>query len=172
MTYLKLLLAICTTTLLVSCQTMTHKNFEQVRAGMDKSTVIELVGGPQRTGRILGRDRWLYNFRSATEGEQMREIHFEYGRVVYVGGRVSPNTPAEDQDRINDKLVREDEARKDEDRARWEKEVGVMKLPERGAVQKKDDLDLRLRDSMYGTNDYQKSSREKNKVAPSFEPVE
>lgn len=171
-TFAKLLLAICITTLLVSCQTMSHKNFEQVRVGMDKSTIIELVGGPQRTGRILGRDRWIYNFRSATEGEQVREIHFEYGRAIYVGGRVSPNTPAEDQDRINEKLVKDDDDRKEEDRARWEKEVGVLKLPERGAVHKKDDLDLRLRDSMYGTNDYRKADREKNKVAPTFEPVE
>jgi outer membrane protein assembly factor BamE (lipoprotein component of BamABCDE complex) len=168
----KLALAVCFSALLISCQTTSHKNFEQVRVGMDKPTILDLVGGPQRAGRIMGRDRWIYSFRSATEGDQIREIHFESGRAVYVGGRVAPNTPAEDQDRMNEKVVREEAARDDEDRAHWEKEVGLLKLPERGKSPKKDDLDLRLRDSMYGTSDYQKAAREKHKVAPVFEPVQ
>lgn len=168
----KLVLSIFFLGLFSACQTTSHKNFEQVRVGMDKPTILDLVGGPQRSGRIMGRDRWIYHFRSATEGDQIREIHFESGRAVYVGGRVAPNTPAEDQDRINEKVVREEAARDDEDRAAWEKEVGLLKLPERGKSQKKDDLDLRLRDSMYGTTDYHKSAREKNKVAPVFEPVQ
>lgn len=157
---------------LTACQTPSHKHFSEVRVGMDKPTVIELIGGPQKASRIQGRDRWIYIFRSPTEGEQIREIHFEYGRVLYVGGRVSPDVPAEDQDRMNEKLVQDETVQAEADKELWEKEHGVLRLPKKAAPAKMDDHDMRLKDSMLGTDFYKKSKREKNKVAPTFEPVE
>lgn len=163
---------VCILLSLTACQTPSHKHFTDVRVGMDKPTVLELIGGPQKASRIAGRDRWIYIFRSATEGEMIREIHFEHGRVLYVGGRVSPDVPAEDQDRMNEKLVQDDSVREEAEKAQWDKEHGVLRLPKKAGPAKLDDHDMRLKDSMLGTDFYKKAQREKNKVAPTFEAVD
>ncbi len=159
-------------TILVSCQTAPHRRFEAVRVGMDKSTVLELAGGPLKKMRYQGKDRWLYLYRSDDGADQIREVHFEFGRAVYVGGRVTPPMSAEEQDKINEQVLKEDREREEAEKARYEEEVGIIKLQSKSERAKPDDLDLRLKDSMYGTDHYQRSQREKSKRAPEFEPVD
>jgi outer membrane protein assembly factor BamE (lipoprotein component of BamABCDE complex) len=78
------------------------KEFESVHGGMSKSEVIEIVGGPQRTQRWHGRDRWEYRFYNTREGDVIREVHFEDGKSTYVGSAIKPAISADEQDRIND----------------------------------------------------------------------
>ncbi|CAN5594632.1 hypothetical protein BH10BDE1_BH10BDE1_31410 [soil metagenome] len=85
----------------VGCQSSRLKEFETVRGGMSKDQVIELVGGPIRTQRWHGRDRWEYRFYNTSEGDVIREVHFEAGKSTYVGSAIKPAISADEQDRLN-----------------------------------------------------------------------
>lgn len=85
----------------VGCQTSRLKEFETVHGGMSKDQVLELVGGPKRTQRWHGRDRWEYRFYNTTEGDVIREVHFENGKSTYVGSAIKPAISADEQDLLN-----------------------------------------------------------------------
>jgi len=84
------------------CQSSRLREFETVHGGMSKSEVIEVVGGPQRAQRWHGRDRWEYRFYSTSEGDIVREVHFENGKSTYVGAAIKPAVSADEQDRLNE----------------------------------------------------------------------
>ncbi len=89
---------------LTACQT-TVKDFGEVKEGMRKYDVLEIVGGPNSSTRWKGRDRWTYRFIDR-DSEEVREVVFKEGRVIYAGEQVPPRVTAEDQDKINEESNR------------------------------------------------------------------
>ncbi len=86
---------------LLGCQTAPLDKFPEVKKGMRKDQVIELVGGPKLSRRWKGRDRWTYIFFDDNV-EEVKEVVFKEGKVIYVGDRVPPKTTAEQQDLANE----------------------------------------------------------------------
>lgn len=87
--------------ILGACQTSRYKEFETIHGGMSKSEVLNAIGGPTRTQRWHGRDRWEYTLNGTPEGDITREVHFENGRSTYVGAAIKPPISADEQDQIN-----------------------------------------------------------------------
>lgn len=98
----KLILILSATLILSGCQTSRYKEFEKVKGGMSKGEVLAAVGGPSRTQRWHGRDRWEYTLYGHPEGDLIREVHFEDGVSTYIGPAIKPAISADQQDRIND----------------------------------------------------------------------
>lgn len=72
-----------------ACQTSMVKQFEEVKPGMEKAEVLAIMGSPQQTRRIHGKDRWFYNFYENKIRFQ-KEIQFFEGSAVYVGDISQP----------------------------------------------------------------------------------
>lgn len=101
-------LALLTLTLF-SCTTPRQSGFEKIKIGMDKSSVLDIAGSPNKTQRWQGKDRWTYTYLLSDTNAEIKEIHFEEGRVVYVGGKVYPAVSAAEQDRRNEAQNKIDE---------------------------------------------------------------
>lgn len=69
---------------LVGCQTNMKRAFDEVKPGMDKGQVLEIIGGPKAVTRFHGKDRWFIRFYQDDVFFE-REIHFLDGRADYVG---------------------------------------------------------------------------------------
>ena len=164
--------------LLAGCNTTQYKQFSDVKVGMDKSSVVEKAGNPNVVERYEGKDRWIYTFDDTPEGEKRREILFENERAVYVGPKIQPKVAAEQQDKINETVLEDESKRESEVELARDKRLGIARVsdPEKYSdksprkEEKVDELDLRLRDSLYGTTTTQELER--NKTAPVFEPIE
>lgn len=81
-----------------------EKHFKKVEHGMLKTEVLKYVGSPRVSRRWKGKDRWIYKIQRK-EGrvvlEDTKEIHFEGGKVVYIGEPIAPKVSAEEQDELN-----------------------------------------------------------------------
>ncbi len=155
-----------------ACQTPQHKRFENVQLGMEKLDVVDAAGTPAKTRRWQGKDRWTYEmWNKADRTTIVREVHFQNGRVTYIGRPVMPAVSAEEQDKINEAIDAEENRRIAEDEERRDKELGVarVKKTSQTQVQPLDEHDERLRESLYGIP--ANKEREKRKRAPVFEPV-
>jgi outer membrane protein assembly factor BamE (lipoprotein component of BamABCDE complex) len=119
---------LCMLVLLTGCQTPQYKSFEGARLGMDKHSVLEAAGKPRTTSRWKGKDRWTYDFVNTPDGPQTREIHFENGRAVYIGGKVVPPVTAAEQDKINEESNVQEAKRLDDNRIRYEKAMGTVRV--------------------------------------------
>lgn len=75
--------------LLTGCQSSMIKQFNQVKSGMDKDDVLEIMGSPNRSERFHGKDRWSYNFYDQ-KIQHNKEVHFFEGNAVYVGDTWEP----------------------------------------------------------------------------------
>lgn len=75
-----------------ACQTSMLKQFDEVKPGMEKDDVLELMGSPNQTQRSQGKDRWYYTFYDKKMRFQ-KEVQFFEGSAVYVGDFYQP--PAE-----------------------------------------------------------------------------
>ena len=74
---------------LTGCQTNMKKAFDEIKPGMDKDQVLEIIGGPRAVTRFHGKDRWFISFyNNGTRFE--REIHFLNGHADYVGEPYEP----------------------------------------------------------------------------------
>ena len=91
----------CVAGLLAGCQTAREKELESIELGMDKPAVLNAAGGPDRTQRWQGKDRWTYVDKQE-RGDKLTDVHFEDGRVVYVGDPPVPKISAAEQDRLNE----------------------------------------------------------------------
>jgi outer membrane protein assembly factor BamE len=85
---------------LAGCQTNMKRAFEEIKPGMDKDQVLEIIGGPKAVTRFHGRDRWFIRFYT-DDVLYEREIHFLNGHADYVGGPYEP--PPERQAAVVDK---------------------------------------------------------------------
>lgn len=80
-----ILMAIFTT----GCQTSMLKQFGEVKPGMEKDDVLNLMGSPDRSERFHGKDRWTYIFYD----DRLRfekEVQFFEGNAIYVGDISKP----------------------------------------------------------------------------------
>lgn len=69
---------------LVGCQTSQIRNFERIEVGWRKTDVVELLGSPNGTERVRGKDIWTYILYE--EGVRyQREVEFTEGKVTYTG---------------------------------------------------------------------------------------
>lgn len=90
--------------ILLSCQTNMVRQFSQVREGMDKDEVLELMGSPTTKTRFHGKDRWFYTYYE-NDIRYDKEVHFLNGKAVYVGGPYEP--PAEKSAAVVDQQKQE-----------------------------------------------------------------
>ncbi|MBL7546196.1 MAG: outer membrane protein assembly factor BamE [Bdellovibrionaceae bacterium] len=86
---MKLLLFISLCLFLVSCQTNMAKQFDKIKLGSDKDSVLDSLGNPRNITRMGGEDRWYYMYYQ-DDIRQQKEIHFRDGLVIYVGERKKP----------------------------------------------------------------------------------
>ncbi len=82
---------------LSACSTVPQSQaLRQVRVGMTKAEVLDLVGNPTRTERRHGQDRWTYE-SPPHSGDGPMYIFFSEGQVTYVGDAKAPG-PVETPD--------------------------------------------------------------------------
>lgn len=163
---------------LTGCNTPQFKDFSDAKVGMDKSTIVEKIGNPNVVERYQGKDRWIYLFDDTPEGEKRREILFENERAVYVGPKIQPKVTAVEQDKINEKVIEDETEQQSKAELARDKRLGIARVadPEKYSDSsprkevKEDELDMRLRDSYYGTTSTKELER--NKTAPVFETIE
>lgn len=70
--------------LTTGCQTSMLAKFSEVKPGMEKAEVLDLIGSPRTTQRFHGKDRWTYVFYDNRIRFE-KEVHFFNGDTVYVG---------------------------------------------------------------------------------------
>jgi outer membrane protein assembly factor BamE (lipoprotein component of BamABCDE complex) len=155
---------------LCGCQSPAYKSFDQVHVGMDKASIVESVGSPTKSMRWHGMDRWIYEFGDHPGGTQVREVHFEAGRAIYVGPKVSSTVSAAEQDRLNAEAVKSESESMEVVEEQRTLSLGAHR-PSRSATRNSEDaLDQRFRESFYGVDP--DPSRERLKRAPVFVPVQ
>lgn len=86
-----------------ACQTSMVKQFENIKPGMEKDDVLNLMGSPNRTQRFHGKDRWTYVFYDQRIRFE-KEIQFLEGNAIYVGDvwQPEPENSAVAIDKRND----------------------------------------------------------------------
>jgi hypothetical protein len=135
---------------------------------MTKSAVIELIGGPSKTRRWKGKDRWIYELHRNDGTVKAEEIHFEGGKVTYVGPSIPPAVSAQEQDRLNESANLKSLGESEAEVSRRERALGASR-PSHASGSLEDALDRRLRESLYGIEP--DNSAEKRKSAPVFEEI-
>lgn len=90
--YLAIPVVLCLSLLTTACQTSMLKQFSEVKQGMEKDDVLDLMGSPVRTERFHGKDRWTYVFYDKRIRFE-KEVHFYEGSAVYVGDTWQPEAP-------------------------------------------------------------------------------
>lgn len=70
------------TALAAGCTTL-QDSLKQVRAGMDKGEVLQILGNPKFTFRENSQDHWAYFYEQGGQ-EWRRDVVFENGRVIRV----------------------------------------------------------------------------------------
>ncbi|WP_413576637.1 outer membrane protein assembly factor BamE [Bdellovibrio sp. HCB290] len=76
-----------------ACQTSMLKQFESIKPGMEKDDVLNIMGSPNQTQRVSGKDRWYYTFYDNRIRFQ-KEVQFVDGSAIYIG---EVSQPAPDQ---------------------------------------------------------------------------
>lgn len=66
----------------VGCSSISQ-HLQQIRAGMDKSEVLNIAGSPKFTFRQNSQDHWAYFYHSGNQ-EWRRDVVFENGKVIRV----------------------------------------------------------------------------------------
>jgi outer membrane protein assembly factor BamE len=72
------------TIFLSACQSSPLRQFSELKAGMEKDDVLNIMGSPNRSQRFHGKDRWTYVFYD-NKIRFEKEIHFFEGNAVYIG---------------------------------------------------------------------------------------
>jgi outer membrane protein assembly factor BamE len=70
-----------------ACQTTPNAEFSKIKMSMTKDDVLEIVGSPQRTERINGKDKWAYHIFKGNNPttESFMQVTFLNGHVVSAG---------------------------------------------------------------------------------------
>lgn len=71
----------------VSCQTPAHEKFANLKLGMTKDDVLEVVGSPNRTEYAYSTEKWAYRFWVGDDRntEDLRQVTFVQGKVTSFG---------------------------------------------------------------------------------------
>ena len=99
---MKPLLSIAILLTLVSCSSSADKRqreFDEVRIGMIKAEVIEVVGPPHWSDHKRGLDRWFY-YMKPNKKQNEKIIFFVKGKVYRKGHREKPTLTAEEMEEI------------------------------------------------------------------------
>jgi outer membrane protein assembly factor BamE len=94
-----------------------YKEYQKLHPGMEKDDVLDLMGSPQRTQRLQGKDRWTYVFYD-NKFRHEKEVQFFEGNSVYVGDPTQPEVSATETDAKNEasnKAIEEENQRKFQD---------------------------------------------------------
>jgi outer membrane protein assembly factor BamE len=94
-----------------------HDEYRKLHPGMEKNDVLEVMGSPQRTQRLHGKDRWTYVFYD-NQFRHEKEVQFFEGNAVYVGDPWEPEISAAQTDTKNEtsnKALEEESLRKFEE---------------------------------------------------------
>lgn len=121
---------------------MPGQDFAKVQSGMDKHSVLQIMGSPDTTLRRSGQDRWYYNYYEQNT-PITKEVRFQEGLAVYSGDPVKPALSAADEDKRNE-----------------ESNLAIAKEWERTHAKSE------TTESHVGTQE-----EESSKFIPSFEPV-
>lgn len=73
----------------IGCQSSPLKDFSELKVGMEKGEVLDILGNPNHSGRFHGKDRWTYVFYD-NKIRYKKEVHFDQGHVVYLGDTWTP----------------------------------------------------------------------------------
>lgn len=102
--------------LTTACQTSMVKQFSELKPGMEKAEVLDVMGSPQNTQRFHGKDRWTYIFYDDRIRFE-KEVQFFNGSAIYVGdiwqpepekGAVAMDSMVEKKNReIDEQIVRD-----------------------------------------------------------------
>jgi outer membrane protein assembly factor BamE (lipoprotein component of BamABCDE complex) len=71
------------TFIFLSCASSPHKTFEKVKVGMDKDSVLDLMGSPQKTRRWKSKDQWVYTFYK-DDTEISKQLTFDTGKLISI----------------------------------------------------------------------------------------
>lgn len=82
--------AVILSLLTTGCQTSMLKQFGEIKPGMEKAQVLNVMGSPSRTQRFHGKDKWTYVFYDDSIRFE-KEIQFFEGSAIYVGERSQPD---------------------------------------------------------------------------------
>ncbi len=85
---------------LTACQHAPIDRYNKIAKGMDKDQVLDLVGSPKTTLRKESKDIWVYDFYSE-DNLSTKELHFQEGKLTYLGDKTRPEVSAEQMDLIN-----------------------------------------------------------------------
>lgn len=117
---------------LISCQTNMARQFEKIKTGDDKDTVLDYLGSPRHVTRMPSEDRWYYTYYN-DDVRYQKEVHFKNGLVVYAGEKqkakpehdpvLIDNKNAE----INAKFNAEEEKRKEDSKNAYKDYLGYQK---------------------------------------------
>ncbi|MEK2689657.1 outer membrane protein assembly factor BamE domain-containing protein [Bdellovibrio sp. GT3] len=72
-----------------ACQTSMLKQFDSIKPGMEKDDVLDIMGSPNQTQRVSGKDRWYYTFYDKRMRFQ-KEVQFVDGMAIYIGEVAQP----------------------------------------------------------------------------------
>lgn len=86
---MRVLLLVFLLSQLTACSSLLYKEFDDVKVGMDKGDVTEMIGSPLEVRQRKQPHIWIYRFYDEDKKEIFKEIRFEQGKVVYAGERVS-----------------------------------------------------------------------------------
>jgi outer membrane protein assembly factor BamE len=105
-------LLICMSVALIytACQTNPIHDFSKIQNNMSKDEVLNIIGSPNRTERIDGKEKWAYRFWNddAHRTEVLDQVTFLNGRVINAG------EDADEVQRLKD--IEQDDAKKAERR--------------------------------------------------------
>lgn len=159
--FLGLLVFLCFN--LAACQSAPKKLFQRIDMGMNKHQVVSTIGGPKISERWQGLDRWTYHLYEGDE-YTVKEIHFEGGRVVYVGDEVKPEISAAERDRLNEQANQMEYDRL--------QAIEIQRREDLGAVGPNPSIDLGddFREKVYGIP-RPNGSAESKRRAPIFDEI-
>lgn len=114
----QVILMILVSLLMSACQTSMLKQFSELKPGMEKDDVLNLMGSPNQTQRFHGKDRWKYVFYDQRIRFE-KEIQFFEGSAVYIGDPWQPEASqtASAMDSINEERNKVLDAQVEQDRA-------------------------------------------------------
>lgn len=153
------------------CQTSRTRSFDGLRQGMTKAEVLDQAGGPDRSMRWQGMDRWIYVLRDDPAGPQVREVHFENGHAIYVGAQVLPKVSASDQDQRNRAANQQEDRRLEDEEQHRDVVMGKARpgVAPPNSSPEQEAAEQYINNGLYGTQDL---NAEKTKRAPVFVPVD
>ncbi len=147
--------------ILSGCQTSRIRAWSDVKQGQTKTTVLESLGGPDRTIREEGLDRWIYVFYKPgdLDNPEWKELQFVNNKVSYIGDRIKAPLTPEQTDEKNEEANREEEARLALIQKANDRRLGRVSGPAYSPLNNNDDQKVNI-------------EAEKRKKAPNFEPVQ